>query len=244
MLHKLWYNYTYIYHQASSNTATLITPTLLFVVVVLLMTTTDRPTQSFSSIISPSPNLPQTRSFTMTDYTPIIDWSYVFAPHPHSETYHSGLNDLYSEPFDSAVVDALFTTAAKTIIAPNVIATVRAGVVDTVLLSSSADRTVVLPVINQMLLFMVCGIPGKRFPLRSPATFTTALDATIVSGHTTMIVRLSTTPIYVDCDNFDAMNFTGISLTGPIRPTAPGTGTVTGTGAATFAAAAATTTPA
>ena len=56
-----------------------------------------------------------------------------------------------------------------------------------------------------------------------------------------MIIRISTTPIYVDSKNFDAMTFTGILLTGPIRPTAPQTGT--GADAGTYAAAV-TTTPA
>ena len=217
MLHKLWYNYTYIYHQAPSNTATIITRIILFVAVVILMTTTDQPTQSLSSIISTSPNLPQTQSFTMVDYTPVIDWYFHYAAHLHSKTYHNALNDLYSEPSDHAVVDNLFTTAAKTTIVPNVIATVRAGIVDTILFTSTADRILIAPVINQMLLFAVCRAPGKRFPLRSPTTFTAALDATLATGSTNMIVQLLTTPIYGDSNNFDAMNFTGILLTSPIR---------------------------
>ena len=40
LLHKLWYFYSYIYHQLSSNTTTIIVTILLFVVVVILMTTT------------------------------------------------------------------------------------------------------------------------------------------------------------------------------------------------------------
>ena len=48
------------------------------------------------------------------------------------------------------------------------------------------------------------------------ATFTAALNATIAAAHPTMVIRFSTTPIYVDCNNFDAITFTGISLTSPI----------------------------
>ena len=68
LLEKLWYLYSYIYNQA-----TIIVPILLFVIVIL-MPTTDQPTIS-SSTVSPSPHLSQTRSFTMTNYTLITDWS-------------------------------------------------------------------------------------------------------------------------------------------------------------------------
>ena len=175
----------------------------------------------------------------MTDFTSITDWSFQFPVHLHCKTYHATLNDIYSEPLEPAVVDNLFTTVAKTTVTPNAIATIRAGIVNTIRVTSTADRIVIVPIINQMLIFATCGTPTKRFPIRSPATFTAALNATIAAVHATRVIRFSTTLIYVDCNNFDAMIFTGISLTGPICDI---NFTVAGTdpgvvGAATYAAA-------
>ena len=124
----------------------------------------------------------------MTNFTPITDWSFQFAVHLHCKTYHTSLNDIYSEPLEPTVVNNLFTTAAKTTVTPDVIATVRAGIVDTILFTSTADRIVIAPVINQMLIFATCGTPLKRFPIRSLATFTVALNATLATSSTSMIV--------------------------------------------------------
>ena len=88
-----------------------------------------------SPLVSPSPSLPRTRPFTMADFTPLTDWSFEFVPHPTCATYHVALNNIYSEPFDPAFVDTLFTTANWTAATPNVVALIQAGIVDTILLS-------------------------------------------------------------------------------------------------------------
>ena len=85
------------------------------------MPTTDQPTTS-SSIVSPSPHLLHTRSFTMTIYTSINEWSFRFANHPHCQSFGLTLNIIYSEGFDNAVVGQIFTDANKTIVASDVIA--------------------------------------------------------------------------------------------------------------------------
>ena len=54
------------------------------------MPTTDHPTTS-SSIVSLSPHFSQTRTFTMTDFTPLNDWSFEFAAHLNYTTYHTAL---------------------------------------------------------------------------------------------------------------------------------------------------------
>ena len=52
-----------------------------------------------------------------------------------------GLNDTYWEDFETATIARLFTTTACTLVAPDAITIIRATIVDTVLLSSTADRT-------------------------------------------------------------------------------------------------------
>ena len=193
LLDKLWYLYSYIYNTVSSNTTTLIIPILLFLVVVILMPPTTR--SATSSIVSPSPYLPRTRSFTMTDFTPFTDWSFEFAPHPTCPAYHNALNNIYSEPFEPAFVATLFTDASRTVVSPNVIAALRAGIVETILLTSTATRTVITPVINQMLLFCRTNTNTRRFPLRTPATFTAALTSFLATNITAVVIRVATTPV-------------------------------------------------
>ena len=128
LLEKLWYLYSYIYHQASSSSTIVIIPILLFLVVALLMPSAALPTTS--SIVSLSPFISQTRSFTMADYTPISDWTFKFSDHPLCSRVASGLNNTYSENFNDAVVARLFTNQSCTIVAADAITIIRAAIID------------------------------------------------------------------------------------------------------------------
>ena len=108
MLHKLWYLYSYIYNQVSSNTTTIIIPILLFFVVAILMPPTHH---DKLSIVSPSPYLSCTRSFTMANFTTITDISFSFTDHPTCPAFSKALNDTYAEPFNAAVLTSLFPDA-------------------------------------------------------------------------------------------------------------------------------------
>ena len=68
---------------------------------------------------------------------------------------------------------------------------------------------------------------------------TAALTNFLANNLTGVVIQVATTSVYVDCDKFDTMLFTGNFLTNPIRPTAPGTDMRTSAG--TYAADAATT---
>ena len=95
----------------------------------------------------------------------------------------------------------MFTDANQTTVVANIIAVIRTGIVDTILQTSTADRAVTTPVINQMLLFCRCGPNTKRFPLRSAATITAALTAFLATNVTSVFIRIATTPLYVECNN-------------------------------------------
>ena len=66
---------------------------------------------------------------------------------------------------------------------------------------------------------------------------TTALDAHVGAAHHYFSVIINPATVFVDPTTFMVIDFGGLSLTSPIRPTAPRTGT----GAGTYAAAVATT---
>ena len=235
LLDRLWYLYSYIYHQASSNSTTVIIPILLFLVVALLMPSTALP--AISSIFSPSPFISRTRSFTMTDYTPINDWTLKFSDHPLFSRLSSGLNNTYSKDFNDTIVARLFTNQSRIIVATDAVTNIRAAIVNTILVTSKADRPVVNPIINQMLLFGNFGNPPHRYPVRTPATLTKILNVSLATNKTTVVIMVNLTPIFVDTHVFNLMDFTGI-LVSPITSTT----TPTGAGAGANAAAAAGTT--
>ena len=153
----------------------------------------------------------------MADYTSLTDWSYKFANHPHCEPFDVVLNNIYSEDFDNAVVDRIFTDANKTLFATNIIPVLRAAIIDIIMISSTADRAVVATIINQMLLFEFFGNPGRKYPIRSTATVTKALNVSVATNRTDIVLQLNPVQVFVGPYNFAVMNFTGISLTGPIR---------------------------
>ena len=151
-LDRLWYLYSYIYKLFSSTTTTLISTILFLLVVVILMPTTNQPTTS-SSIVNPSPHISQNRSFTIADYTSLIDWSFKFADHPHCEHFGVALNNTFSEDFDNAVVDGFFTNTNKTLVIADAFTVLHAAIIDIIMISSTANRNVVAQIINQMLVF-------------------------------------------------------------------------------------------
>lgn len=176
----------------------------------------------------------------MTSFTPFINWSFEFASHVTCPTYHVALDNVYSKPFKHAFVATLFTDANRTAVVPDVITVFQASIVNAILFISPAARTVIAPIIKQMILFYLTTHNTCRFPLRSPATMTAAFNNFLATNDTSVVMHVATTPVYINCDNFDAMLFTGISLTGPIRHIK-----IVGTGAgATTYVAAATQTPA
>ena len=62
-LDKLWYTYSYIYRII-----------ILILLAILFMPTTDSTTFPIG-IVSPSPQIPRTRSFTMSNFTSIVEFS-------------------------------------------------------------------------------------------------------------------------------------------------------------------------
>ena len=95
------------------------------------------------------------------------------------------------------------------------------------MLSSTADRTVVAPIINGMLLFVQGGTPTQKLPIWSTVTMTTVLTTFVASSQPFFVINVNPATVFVDAANF----------------TAPGTGTGPVAVAVTYAAAV-TTTPA
>ena len=93
----------------------------------------------------------------MIDYTTINNYSFSFSDHPTCPAFSAALNDTYSEPFAATVAVALFTNATQTTVAPNILPVLQAAVIDTIMLSTTADRAVVASIINSMLLFTYTG---------------------------------------------------------------------------------------
>ena len=204
------------------------------------MPTTDQPTTS--SIISPSPYFPRTQSFTMANYASIMDISFCFSDHPTYPAFSKALNDTYAEPFAVPAVASLFTDAGCTTVVPDVVPVLCAAIIDTIMISSTADQTIVALIINGMLLFVKAGTPPRKIPIWSTGTMTTTLTTYVASNQTYVLLNINPATVFVDPTTFTIMNFGGTTLTGPIRPTALRTGT--GTGAGTSAAAAITPTQA
>ena len=101
--------------------------------------TENTTTPTTTSIVRPSPHLSRSRSFTMTNYTTINNWSFQFTKHPHCQNFHIGLNNMYLEPIETVIIDSVFTNGNKTAVAVKVITVIRAGIIETILLTSTAD---------------------------------------------------------------------------------------------------------
>ena len=59
------------------------------------------------------------------------------------------------------MIARLFTTAARTLVITDAITIIRPAIVDTALVTSTADRTVVALILNQMLLFTCFGTSAQ-----------------------------------------------------------------------------------
>ena len=186
---------------------TIIFNLLLLFVIVILLPTTHQPTTS-SILVSPNLlHLSQIRPFTMTDFTPITDWSFKFANHPHCPAVVIALNNTYAEDVEAAAIDSIFTDANRTVVVANVINVIRGAIVDTILLLSSDDQTVVAPIINHTPLFGLFSNPSQKIALPSAGSFSSTLNATITATKTGIVVWINTASIWVDCSTYNAMNF-------------------------------------
>ena len=101
----------------------------------------------------------------MVDYTSLTDWSFKFANHPHCEPFGVALNNPYYEDFDNPVVDGFFTNTNRTLVTADAITVLHSAIIDIIMISSTADCTVVAPIINQMLLFGFFGNPAQKYPI-------------------------------------------------------------------------------
>ena len=153
----------------------------------------------------------------MTDYATITDVSFCFSDHPTCPVFSNALNNTYSEPLADDVVGGLFTNSGRTTVIADVIPALRTAIVNTVMISSTADRTVVALIINCMLLFVRAGNSLRKLPIWSTGTFTTALNSTVAANHHFVVIRLNPATVFVDPHNFTVMNSGGLSLVVPIR---------------------------
>ena len=123
------------------------------------MPNTDQPTTT-SSIVSPSPNpLSKARSFTMTNFSTITEYSFKFSQHSHGTSFHTALNNTYAELFEDTVVNRLFMDDGCTTIAINITIVLRTTIIDTILLSSQSDYITIASIVKHVLLFSYLGLP-------------------------------------------------------------------------------------
>ena len=123
---------------------------------------------------------------------------------------------MYLELFETAVIDSVFTDGNKTAVAADAITVIKTGIIDTILLTSTADRTVVSPIVNHMFLFENFGTPTRKFPIWSSATFTAVLDAIITSNATSVVIKFNIVLVFVDCNMFTVLDFDDLSISGPV----------------------------
>ena len=137
---------------------------LYFAVVVLLMPNTkNTTTPTTASLVSPSPNISQSRSFTVTNFLTIDDYLFKFGGHPHCERFAEALNDTYSKLLEDTVVASLFTYAGRTTVATAVIVIIQAAVINIIDATSLADCAIITPIINTLILSTVAAAPPRRF---------------------------------------------------------------------------------
>ena len=139
-------------------------------------------------IVSPSPQIPRTRSFTMPDFTSITKFSFRFGPHHLNTTLATALNNTYSEPFADAVVASIFADTGKTTVAQDAVVKIQTAAISAIEVSSQTDRLTIAPIINSMLMYVTCGKPTRRFLIRCTSTTASALTAAIQAGETTIVI--------------------------------------------------------
>ena len=119
--------------------------------------------------------------------------------------------------FAADVVASLFTYAGGTTVITDVVKILRATIIDAVMISSTADCTVVAPIINGMLFFVKAGNPTRKLPIRSTGTMTTTLTAYVASNQTYVLIHINPVTVFVDPNNCTVMDFGDLLLTGSIR---------------------------
>ena len=132
----------------------------------------------------------------MTNYTTITDYPFKFCDHPLCSNFSNSLNNTYAEPFENTVIDWFFTNANKTAVANDVIAVIRTAIIDTILVSSTTDRIVFVPIINQILLFAFGENPNQNFSVQTTNTITTYFNTVVTDGHTTVVFQLNTASFF------------------------------------------------
>ena len=100
----------------------------------------------------------------------------------------ASLNNMYSEQFDDAVAVSFFTDAVRTLVDPDAVTKIKKAIIDSIDSYSQANRTVIAPIINSLLLFAMVGKTQLQYPLQSTSTLTTALIATLAMNQNYLIV--------------------------------------------------------
>ena len=95
----------------------------------------------------------------MENFTTITAYDFKFGGHPLCPMFSTTFNNTYAEPLETSVINQHFTNANKTTVAADVIVAIRTAIIDTILIPSTADRTVVTPIVNQMLICAYSGNP-------------------------------------------------------------------------------------
>ena len=88
----------------------------------------------------------------MVNFVTINKWSFVFTKHSHCKNIHHALNYTYLEQIATTAITPVFTNATPPTVATNAIAAIRNTVIKTILLTSTADCTIIAPIINSMFL--------------------------------------------------------------------------------------------
>ena len=106
----------------------------------------------------------------------------------------------------------------------------------------TADCTAIAPIINNMLLLGNFRNPVQKYTIWSPSTLTTALITTVANNETSVVFKVNTAPVFVDCARFTVMDFAGLNITGSVHhinthttPGVVGAGIATGTTPSTTA---------
>ena len=94
---------------------------------------------------------------------------------------------MYSEQIKTTTIAPIFTNTNPPTVATNAISTFRDTIIDTTLLTSTADCTVIAPIINTMLLLGNFGTPVRKYAIRSPSTLNTALIAAFANNETSVV---------------------------------------------------------
>ena len=161
------------------------------------------------------------------------------------------MNNLYSDTLDNATVTSLFTDESRTTVAPDAITKMRLAIIDSMVPDSTADPVTVAQIVNSLTLYAYSGRPSRRFKLRAPSNLEALLQSTVDIQQDNIEIRLSTSSLFVNPDDFNPISFSGISIhplpavaaitvgTAPTTTAAAATATATATATAANAAVAA-----